>query len=77
VGVPGSGAVAVISLAFDPASSGTVVVVPKVSLGRRDGRSWLTLVTPPGAVQVPALRRRPTAAAAPVRARVQAEVPSE
>lgn len=77
VGVPASGAVAVVSLAFDPASSGTVVVVPKVLLGRRDGRSWLTLVTPPGAVQVPQLRRRPTAAAAPLRARVQAEVPSE
>lgn len=77
VGVPGSGAVALVSLAFDPASSGSVVVVPKVMLGRRDGRSWLTLVTPPGAVQVPQLRRRPTAAAAPLHARVQAAVPSE
>jgi len=77
IGVPGSGAVAIASLAFDPAASGTVVVVPKVMLGRRDGRCWLTLVTPPGAVQVPQLRRRPTAAAAPLHARVQAEVPSE
>ncbi len=37
--------------------------MPKVVLGRREGRSWLTLVTPPGAVEVPALRRRPVAAA--------------
>ena len=77
VGVPGSGAAAIVSLAFDPAASGSVVVVPKVLLGRRDGRSWLTLVTPPGAVQVPQLRRRPTAAAPPLHARVQDEVPSE
>ena len=77
VAVPGSGPVALVSLAFDPAASGSVVVVPKVVLGRRDGRSWLTLVTPPGAVQVPQLRRRPTAAAAPLQAQVEAAVPSE
>jgi menaquinone-specific isochorismate synthase len=77
VGVPGTGAVAIASLAFDPATSGSVVVVPKVLLGRRDGRSWLTLVTPPGAVQVPQLRRRPSAAATPARARVETEVPPE
>jgi menaquinone-specific isochorismate synthase len=77
VNIPGTGPVAVASLAFDPAASGSVVVVPKVLLGRREGRSWLTLVTPPGAVQVPQLRRRPTAAAGPVRARVEAAVPSE
>jgi menaquinone-specific isochorismate synthase len=34
-------------------------------------------VTPPGAVQVPQLRRRPTAAAGPVHARVEAAVPPE
>lgn len=76
VGVPGSGPVAVTSLTFDPGASGSVVVVPKVVLGRRDGRSWLTLVTPPGGVEVPALRRRPTAAVAPVQARVEASVPA-
>ena len=75
--VPGSGAVAVVSLTFDPVASGSVVVVPKVILGRRDGRSWLTLVTPPGAVQVPALRRRPAAAARPLEAHVEAAVPAE
>ena len=77
VGVPGSGPVAVTSLTFDPEASGSVVVVPKVVLGRRDGRSWLTLVTPPGRVEVPTLRRRPTAAAAPVHARVETAVPAE
>jgi menaquinone-specific isochorismate synthase len=77
VGVPGSGPVAVASLVFDPAATGSVVVVPKVVLGRREGRSWLTLVTPPGGVEVPTLRRRPTAAAVPVRARVSGAVPPE
>jgi menaquinone-specific isochorismate synthase len=77
VELPGSGPVAIASLVFDPAAAGSVVVVPKVVLGRREGRSWLTLVTPPGAVQVPALRRRPTAALAPVRARIDAAVPAE
>jgi menaquinone-specific isochorismate synthase len=75
VRVPGSGPVALASLVFDPRAAGSVVVVPKVVLGRRDGRSWLTLVNPPGAVQVPQLRRRPTAAAGPVHARQVAEVP--
>jgi menaquinone-specific isochorismate synthase len=77
VGMPGSGPVAIASLVFDPAESGSVVVVPKVVLGRRDGRSWLTLVTPPGAVEVPRLRRRPTAAAEPANARLTAKLPPE
>jgi len=77
VGVPGTGPVAIVSLAFDPAAAGSVVVVPKVVLGRRDGRAWLTLVTPPGAVQVPQLRRRPAEAPAPLHAHVDAAVPSE
>lgn len=77
VQVPGSGPVAIASLVFDPAATGSVVVVPKVVLGRRDGRCWLTLVTPPGAVQVPTLRRRPTAVARPVAAHVEASIPAE
>jgi menaquinone-specific isochorismate synthase len=77
VGLPGCGAVAVVSLGFDPAVDASVVVVPKVVLGRRDGRSWLTLVTPPGAVEVPALRRRPVAAATTPPSSVSATVPSE
>jgi menaquinone-specific isochorismate synthase len=77
VRIPGSGAVAIASLVFDPERSGSVVVVPKVVLGRRDGRSWLTLVTPPGAVEVPALRRRPTVAPDLAAARIVASLPSE
>jgi len=75
--VPGSGPVAIASLVFDPRDSGSVVVVPKVVLGRRDGRCWLTLVTPPGAVAVPQLRRRPAAAAVPVDAHVTTRLPDE
>jgi menaquinone-specific isochorismate synthase len=77
VGLAGSGPVALASLTFDPAAGGSVVVVPRVVLGRREGRSWLTLVTPPGAVQVPALRRRPVTAAKSPSAAVAADVPSE
>ena len=75
--VPGSGPVAIASLVFDPADNGSVVVVPKVVLGRREGRCWLTLVTPPGAVAVPQLRRRPAAAAVPVDAHVTTQLPAE
>ena len=77
VRVPGSGPVAIASLTFDPDATGSVVVVPKVVLGRRDGRCWLTLVTPPGGVEVPTLTRRPTAAARPVPAALDRAVPEE
>jgi menaquinone-specific isochorismate synthase len=77
VRLAGTGPVAVASLVFDPQAAGSVVVVPKVVLGRREGRSWLTLTTPPGAVEVPALRRQPVAAATAPPAAVTAEVPPE
>jgi menaquinone-specific isochorismate synthase len=77
VRVPGTGPVAIVSLTFDPDAAGSVVVVPTVVLGRRDGRSWLTLVTPPGAVAVPQLRRRPAAALPPLHAQLGAPVPAE
>lgn len=77
VRVPGSGPVAIASLTFDPEAAGSVVVVPTVVLGRRDGRAWLTLVTPPGRVEVPTLKRRPTAAARPVPAALDRAVPEE
>ncbi|HVY10153.1 MAG TPA: isochorismate synthase [Mycobacteriales bacterium] len=77
VGLPGCGPVAIVSLGFDPATDASVVVVPKVVLGRREGRSWLTLVNPPGAVEVPALRRRPVAAASAPPATLTAAVPAE
>ena len=46
VGVPGSGPVAFGSFTFDPASDGSVLVVPAVVLGRRSGRCWLTTIGP-------------------------------
>ncbi|GEL96752.1 isochorismate synthase [Cellulomonas terrae] len=46
VQVPGSGPVAFGSFAFDERSAaGGVIVVPKVVVGRRGGRSWLTTIT--------------------------------
>ncbi|ACZ86961.1 conserved hypothetical protein [Streptosporangium roseum DSM 43021] len=42
VGVPGSGPVAFGSFTFDPDAQGSVLVVPRVVLARRDGRAWLT-----------------------------------
>nr|WP_184988309.1 isochorismate synthase [Sphaerisporangium rubeum] len=45
--VPGSGPVAFGSFTFDPASAGSVLVVPRIVLGRRDGRAWLTTVGDP------------------------------
>ncbi|WP_345024513.1 isochorismate synthase [Actinomadura keratinilytica] len=44
LGVPGSGPVAFGSFAFDPASGGSVVIVPRRVLGRRGGRAWLTTI---------------------------------
>ncbi|GAA5058996.1 menaquinone-specific isochorismate synthase [Thermocatellispora tengchongensis] len=41
---PGSGPVAFGSFTFDPDSPGSVLVVPKAVLARRDGRAWLTTV---------------------------------
>jgi menaquinone-specific isochorismate synthase len=46
VGLPGSGPVAFASFTFDPASEGSRVVIPRVIIGRRDGRSWLTIINP-------------------------------
>lgn len=44
VGVPGSGLVAFGSFTFDPASEGSVLVVPRAVLGRRAGTAWFTTV---------------------------------
>ncbi|GGL01664.1 isochorismate synthase [Sphaerisporangium melleum] len=44
VHVPGSGPVAFGSFTFDPDAPGSVLVVPRVVLGRRNGRAWLTTV---------------------------------
>jgi menaquinone-specific isochorismate synthase len=42
VGVPGTGPVAFASFTFSDDSPGSVLVVPRVLVGRRDGLSWIT-----------------------------------
>ncbi|MGH3996811.1 MAG: isochorismate synthase, partial [Pseudonocardiaceae bacterium] len=42
VGLPGSGPVAFVSLAFDDSPGSSVLVVPRVVAGRRDGHTWVT-----------------------------------
>ncbi|MEE6273901.1 isochorismate synthase [Georgenia sp. MJ206] len=56
VRLPGTGPVAFGSFAFSRASrAGGVLVVPRVVVGRRGGRSWLTVATPPGEAPVTTL----------------------
>jgi menaquinone-specific isochorismate synthase len=43
--VPGSGPVAFGSFTFDPASDGSVLVVPRMVVGRRSGQTWLTTIS--------------------------------
>lgn len=44
LGVPGSGPVAFVSMAFGDRPGRSVLVVPEVVVGRRDGHAWLTTV---------------------------------
>ena len=44
VGVPGSGPVAFGAITFDPDVEGSVLIVPKLVMARRDGTTWRTLV---------------------------------
>jgi menaquinone-specific isochorismate synthase len=44
VAAPGTGPVAFGSFTFDPASDGSVLVVPTTVIGRRDGTAWLTTI---------------------------------
>lgn len=44
VGAPGSGAVAFGSFTFDEDAHGSVLVVPRAVLARRDGQAWLTTI---------------------------------
>jgi menaquinone-specific isochorismate synthase len=69
VGVPGSGAVAFASVAFDPAAGSSVFVVPEVVVGRRDGVAWMTTISAPGRPGPASLPARPEPAAAPTRLR--------
>jgi menaquinone-specific isochorismate synthase len=59
VGHPGSGAVVFGSFAFDDEPTPSILVVPRVVVGRRDGRTWLTII----GKAVPANQRRTHAAA--------------
>jgi menaquinone-specific isochorismate synthase len=45
VAVPGTGPVAFGSFTFDPASDGSVLIVPRVVMGRRSGTAWRTTIT--------------------------------
>jgi menaquinone-specific isochorismate synthase len=63
VGLPGTGLVAFGSFAFDDDAAGSVVVVPRMVVGRRDGRTWLTTIDPDGAGPVPGPATTPPAPA--------------
>lgn len=45
VGLPGCGLAAFASFTFDAASAGSELVVPRVLVGRRHGRTWVTTAT--------------------------------
>lgn len=49
VGVPGSGLIALGAFTFDPRVGGSVLVVPRIVRGRRDGREFVTRIDPDGA----------------------------
>jgi menaquinone-specific isochorismate synthase len=45
VAEPGTGPVAFGSFTFDPASDGSVLVVPSTVIGRKEGTAWLTTIS--------------------------------
>ena len=53
VGLPGSGLVAIGSFSFAPDSADSALVVPRVVVGRREGRTFLTRIDPESAPPVP------------------------
>lgn len=59
VGQPGTGPVAFGSFPFDPSSPGAALIVPAVTVGRRDGRAWMTLAGRGGLPSEPALVGQP------------------
>jgi len=52
VAVPGSGPVAFGSFTFDPDAWSSIVIVPKVIVGRRGGQAWMTVVEMPEDEQI-------------------------
>ena len=69
VAVPGSGPVALASIAFDPAAGTSVFVVPEVVVGRRDGVAWMTTISLPAHPDPAPLPTRPEPAQSPGRLR--------
>jgi menaquinone-specific isochorismate synthase len=59
VGLPGTGPVLFASVAFDPATSTSVFVVPEVVVGRRGGRTWVTATGPGDPRRAPVAAHRP------------------
>jgi menaquinone-specific isochorismate synthase len=53
VDVPGTGVTAFGAFAFDDDAGGSALIVPRVLVGRRDGRTWCTTVEPPDAPPAP------------------------
>jgi menaquinone-specific isochorismate synthase len=52
LGIPGSGPVVFGSFAFADGPTPSVLVLPRVLLGRRDGRTWLTTIGEPDEVMI-------------------------
>ena len=44
VSIPGSGPVAFASFAFDPEPGTSIIIIPKVIVGRRGGQAWITSI---------------------------------
>lgn len=59
VHVPGTGPVAFGSFTFDDGASSSVMIVPNVIVGRRDGASWVTTIGDADATLVPPTPVRP------------------
>ncbi|MBB5806305.1 menaquinone-specific isochorismate synthase [Saccharothrix ecbatanensis] len=57
LGVPGTGPVAFLSMAFSDRPGHSVLVVPEVVVGRRNGRSWTTTIGSGGRRRVEPVRR--------------------
>lgn len=53
VNLPGSGLVALSSFTFDDDADGSVMIVPRRLVGRRDGTTWLTTIDPLDDTSVP------------------------
>ncbi len=59
VGLPGSGLVAVGSFSFDSDATDSVLIVPRVVVGRLDGTTWLTTIDPDDAPPAPGPSTQP------------------